>query len=140
MHNAKTAEANIRKFRVSRTAQGHCVWSSFEPSHHGIGGSHKGVISFTLSAFLCILESSEAPEAEAAREGDKTFKLHLTVPTVHLNNRMAQNTDERTHHKTAKFIIMQLQIKTQAANRNRSYAKHTTHTLDGQVQSHLQHP
>ena len=40
---------------------------------------------------------------------------------------------KRIHHKTAKSTIMQLHIKTQAANKSWSYEEQTGHTPDGYV-------
>lgn len=40
---------------------------------------------------------------------------------------------KKIHHKTAKSTIMQLHIKTQAANKNWSYEEQTGHTPDGYV-------
>lgn len=40
---------------------------------------------------------------------------------------------KKIHHKTAKSTIMQLHIKTQAANKNWSYEEPTGHTPDGYV-------
>lgn len=40
---------------------------------------------------------------------------------------------KKIHHKTAKSTIMQLHIKTQAANKSWSYEEQTGHTPDGYV-------
>lgn len=40
---------------------------------------------------------------------------------------------KKIHHKTAKSTIMQLYIKTQAANKSWSYEEQTGHTPDGYV-------